>query len=915
MNQFSRSARLYILSVIGLGLAVMVWQFSQLPQTETGLLLAVCAVAAVAQTLKVEGPTERSSYNLSWVAYGFAFLVWGTAAALAVIVVSHLAEWLKHRYAWYIQSFNIGSYALTISATGLIYQAFTDGRPPADLPGLISILAAAITFTALNHLFIGAVLKLARGQSFLESGVFDRLPLIIDFTLFGVGTMAALIWQINPYAALLAAVPLYLIYLTLRVPALQRQTQLDPKTGLYNAKYFEAELEKELARSDRFDRPLTVVMGDLDLLRNINNTYGHLAGDVALRHVATLLKQGVRDYDVVARFGGEEFAILMPETTLEQAEARLEEIREAIATTQINIATSVTPIRVTMSFGIASRTRFGQKPGEIIHSADLAVYQAKLAGRNRVCRYAGSSDDSPASKAPHAAEPVPDAVPPVQTPTPLAVANLRPVEERAPLPATPPLVRPRPAWALPVYILTVVAAALLLLAWSWCCVGLYVLDWTGLALFAVMVLLAEWLALDIYVRDTSVSTAAAPLLAGVMLFGPVGSLVMSLTLAGAAMLKHRSPPNRFIFNSANHLISGLLAIGVFRLTDFSNRSLWLQLCISLIAASLVYLSSTLLVSMAMDLSSGQPFYRLWPERFRWLWPYYLALGVLASALASGYMAYGLAGVLVALVPLLMLRYSQVQYIDHTTALVTRLRQNYSDLQGQAQQISALNEELLLALSQVTDLRDPDVNGHSQNVARYAVLIAQELGLTPERVEAVRKAALLHDIGKLGVPEAILFKPARLNAQEYSVVKQHSALGAEIVDNCRSLRNLAPFIRHHHEWFDGRGYPAGLSGAEIPLEARILSVADAVEAMASDRPYRAGLDGAAILAELHRNMGSQFDPAVVLAFERVVSRQGQGLIVNSAHAVHSRLTDSELAAWRSFVPQPVTAGRATLNGAD
>jgi diguanylate cyclase (GGDEF)-like protein/putative nucleotidyltransferase with HDIG domain len=889
MSKLSRSARLYILSVIGLGLVVIVWELARLPHTETGLLLAVSAVAAVAQTLKVEGPTERSSYNLSWVAYGFALLVWGTAAALAVIVIAHVVEWIRHRYPWYIQSFNIGSYALTIFATGLAYQTFTGGRPPTDFLGLAGILAAAATFTGLNHLFIGAVLKLARGQSFLESGVFDRLPLIIDFTLFGVGAMAALIWQFNPFAALLAAIPLYLIYLTLRVPALQRQTQLDPKTGLFNAKYFEAELEKELARADRYDRPLTVVVGDLDLLRNINNTYGHLAGDAALLHVAKLLKAGVRDYDVVARFGGEEFAILMPETTLEQAEARLEEIREAIETAQIDIATSVTPIRVTMSFGIASRTRFGQKPSEIIHSADLAVYQAKLTGRNRVCRYAGSSDESPETKAPHANEPVPEAAPPAHRPAAPAAANAERAKAHTPAPATLPTIKPRPAWALSVYILTVVSAALLLLAWSWPATGSFEPDWTGLALFAVMVFLAEWLALDIYVRDTSISTAAAPLLAGVMLFGPVGAIVMSVTLAGAAMLKHRSPANRFLFNAANHLISGLLAAGVFRLTDFGNQLLWLQLSISLVAASLVYLSSTLLVSIAMDLSSGQPFHRLWLERFRWLWPYYLALGILASTLAGGYLSYGLAGVLVTLVPLLMLRYSQVQYIDHTTALVAQLRQNYSDLQTQAQQISTLNEELLLALSQATDLRDPDVNGHSQNVARYAVLIAQELGLQPERVELVRKAALLHDIGKLGIPESILFKPARLNAQEYRVVKLHATLGADIVESCQSLRSLAPFIRHHHERFDGKGYPAGLPGPKIPLEARILSLADTVEAMASDRPYRPAQTPAAILAEIQKHSGTQFDPLVVGAFVRVIQRDGENIIVNSSRSLAAQAT--------------------------
>jgi HD-GYP domain-containing protein (c-di-GMP phosphodiesterase class II) len=188
-------------------------------------------------------------------------------------------------------------------------------------------------------------------------------------------------------------------------------------------------------------------------------------------------------------------------------------------------------------------------------------------------------------------------------------------------------------------------------------------------------------------------------------------------------------------------------------------------------------------------------------------------------------------------------------------------------------------------------------------------------LPADRVELVRKAGLLHDIGKLSIPEPLLFKPGELTPDEYRVVQQHAAIGADMIQHIAALRPLMPFIRHHHEHYNGGGYPDGLQDQTIPLEARILGVADAVEAMASDRPYRSGLDGDTILAELRRNMGSQFDPAVVLAFERLVARQGQELIVNSAHAVHSRLTEDETAAWRSFIPQSVTASRVALNGAD
>ena len=139
-----------------------------------------------------------------------------------------------------------------------------------------------------------------------------------------------------------------------------------------------------MARANRFNRPLTVVMGDLDLLRNINNVYGHLAGDQVLIKVAQILKSSVRDYDVVARFGGEEFTIFMTETSIDQAVPRIEALRAAIAAANIEVTTSVEPIRTTMSFGLAEREGSDGTPEEIMHRADLAVYKAKLEGRNRL---------------------------------------------------------------------------------------------------------------------------------------------------------------------------------------------------------------------------------------------------------------------------------------------------------------------------------------------------------------------------------------------------------------------------------------------------------------------------------------------------------------------------------------------------
>ncbi len=208
-------------------------------------------------------------------------------------------------------------------------------------------------------------------------------------------------------------------------------------------------------------------------------------------------------------------------------------------------------------------------------------------------------------------------------------------------------------------------------------------------------------------------------------------------------------------------------------------------------------------------------------------------------------------------------------------------------------IQQLNDELFVTLAKIFDARDPYVGGHAAQVAAYAVAIAQEMGLPEERVEAVRQSGYLHDIGKLAIPEIILHKPEQLTDNEYSFLKGHCDIGADVVATSQGLRHLAPFIRHHHERWDGKGYPLGLVGEAIPLEARILCVCDAIEAMASDRPYHHALSSDDIVAELQRCAGSQFDPEVVDAFIRVVRREGALYIVNSARTVASQYTDSVL----------------------
>jgi diguanylate cyclase (GGDEF)-like protein/putative nucleotidyltransferase with HDIG domain len=186
----------------------------------------------------------------------------------------------------------------------------------------------------------------------------------------------------------------------------------------------------------------------------------------------------------------------------------------------------------------------------------------------------------------------------------------------------------------------------------------------------------------------------------------------------------------------------------------------------------------------------------------------------------------------------------------------------------AQQLAAA-----MLLAETLDLRDVGTARHSQTVGRYAEGIARTLGLGDERVERIRAAGVLHDIGKLGVADAVLKKPGPLTDDEWAEMRRHPELGARILDHA-NLRDISGWVLAHHERIDGRGYPHGLAGAEIPLEARILAVADAYEAMTADRAYRSALGHEAAQAELRAGSGLQFDPDVVEAFLAVLAPGGR-----------------------------------------
>jgi HD-GYP domain-containing protein (c-di-GMP phosphodiesterase class II) len=180
-------------------------------------------------------------------------------------------------------------------------------------------------------------------------------------------------------------------------------------------------------------------------------------------------------------------------------------------------------------------------------------------------------------------------------------------------------------------------------------------------------------------------------------------------------------------------------------------------------------------------------------------------------------------------------------------------------------------EAVRTMASAIDARDPYTGGHVERVAQYAVGLGRELGWSEADLRVLEVGALLHDVGKIGVNDAILRKPSSLDEAEWAIMRQHPEIGAALLNGLHSMRSAVPAVLHHHERYDGKGYPHGLVGSAIPAVARVVTVADAFDAMLTDRPYRKGLPLDGALEEIERHAGTQFDPIYAQVFVQCVER--------------------------------------------
>jgi len=439
--------------------------------------------------------------------------------------------------------------------------------------------------------------------------------------------------------------------------------------------------------------------------------------------------------------------------------------------------------------------------------------------------------------------------------------------------------KPRPA-LIPFYVGGLVLATAVIAAL--CGYGRVAHSPLTFGLLIALTLALDTARIDIFERG-NVSPASVSAIALACLFGPAGPICAEAAiLLGRAARPGRPRLLKQVFDFGLLSLAGTTAALVFALLPTHERGL--VIAVSVAAGFAYYAVNSVLLATVWALDEGGSPFAAWRERLAWLWLHNLAAGALAGVFVVAQRSLGVTVVVLFIVPLLLAWFTQKQYVDRSRTSVEALRASHRELQAANEQLRAAlseNKRLLertrhayvstiTSLARTIEAKDPYTGGHTERVAEYAIMLARELGFGEEELENVEVGAVIHDIGKIGIPDRILLKPGRLDSDEFEEMQRHPEISSYILDELELPPVVRDMARNHHERYDGKGYPDGLKGKDIPLAARILTVADAFDAMTSDRPYRRALSYEVAAAEIRRNAGSQFCPDVVAALEVCLS---------------------------------------------
>lgn len=411
------------------------------------------------------------------------------------------------------------------------------------------------------------------------------------------------------------------------------------------------------------------------------------------------------------------------------------------------------------------------------------------------------------------------------------------------------------SWPAKVYLLTVVGVAGLLI---WHVVtgheGLLAPERLGTLLVLVLLfLVCESMPTLLNVEQFAVSVSFSAALAAVVLIGPEGTALVGFT--AVMSVRPGLPMVKRLFNGAQFAICGFAAGWVYQelggVSGVPGVNAFDDLIGPYVAATAVFVPLNIALTLTMVRLATGAGTEVMPLR-----------GMVQFLLS--YLGYGTFGLLVAGL------WATVQSISAVLVLLPLFVARWAFGQYHAQQRSY--DATIAALCQAVETKDYYTRGHCTRVSRASTMIAEEIGMGRERLRAIGYAGMLHDVGKLGVPTKVLQKEGPLTEEEFAAIQLHPMRGLEIVRGIDFLDEAYAGIMHHHERHDGKGYPMGLAGDEIPEFARIIAVADAFDSMTSDRSYRGARPVEVAVGELHKNAGTQFDPVMVAAFARALERR-------------------------------------------
>jgi putative nucleotidyltransferase with HDIG domain len=376
--------------------------------------------------------------------------------------------------------------------------------------------------------------------------------------------------------------------------------------------------------------------------------------------------------------------------------------------------------------------------------------------------------------------------------------------------------------------------------------------WLILTFFIVLSTVAEFMPVDLPFGGRV--TIGFPIdFVVILIYGPF--FAICVTFMGEILgdiLNRKTIWYKTLFNASQYALSAGIAgmvyqglggvVGEVNLTNY--------IVPAAICAISYFLINSNLFMIVVSLSEEVSILSVWKNRIRGIIATYIALAPIGFVMAIVYVSIGIWGIILFFFPLFLARRSFELY--------TKMRKMYL--------------ETIRALAAAIDAKDPYTKGHSERVAKIAVVLATELNLSDRDIENIEYTALLHDIGKIGIDDRILGKSSKLSNEEFKKIKEHPIVGAKIIEPIDFLKNSYETIYHHHERYNGGGYPDGLKEKDIPLCARIIAVADAYDAMGSDRPYRKKLSKEKILKEFTEQSGKQFDPQIVNALMLIFKRE-------------------------------------------